>query len=68
MRILITSIVLWAILLGFFATGVKVMATSPSLQSVQPATETVRDDIHAVTNTQPPSTEKFIPVEDETVR
>ncbi|HEX9743917.1 MAG TPA: hypothetical protein VGB30_00680 [bacterium] len=40
MRILITTVLVWAILVGFLATGVKVMATSPSagvnIQSAQP--------------------------------
>lgn len=31
MRTLITTIIVWAILLGFFAGGVSVMATSPSI-------------------------------------
>jgi len=43
MRILITTILVWAILLGFFATGVKVMATSPQVLPIQ-AVETVSND------------------------
>ena len=44
MRIVITTIVLWAIILGFFVSGVKVMATSPAATLIQ-VVETTDDVI-----------------------
>ena len=35
MRTFFATILIWAILIGFLATGVKVMATSPTPASVQ---------------------------------
>ncbi len=35
MRIIITTVIIWAILFGFFVTGVKVMATSPQYTPIQ---------------------------------
>ena len=44
MRVLITTIILWAIILGFFVTGVKVMATSPAATPIQ-VVETTDDNV-----------------------
>ncbi len=63
MRILITAIVLWAIILGFMATGVKVMATSPVAADVTAVTVTINDDLQRVDREAGNSRAKFLPAE-----
>jgi len=46
MRTIIVTILVWAVLLGFLATGIKVMASSPTpgaITGVSEATGHVRD-------------------------
>ena len=38
MRVVIITLVVWAIILGFFVSGVRVMATPPTTMHVQSAT------------------------------
>ena len=63
MRIVITAILIWAVLLGFFAAGVRVMATSPQqVQGINIVSDTdmVRGDLQRADFDTTNSGAKFI--------
>jgi len=48
MRLIISILIIWAVILGFFVTGVKVVATPPMAMPVQVAQPADDNDLQRV--------------------
>ena len=63
MRLFITAIIVWAVLLGFVITGMKVMATSPEVKTVTTVSVMENDSRHPADIDRTDSNEAIRPVE-----